>query len=379
MLLVPSAAWAAQPLIQCIERDRATGSSAATIVDGLPLVHTWQFGPEESGQQPSGILAELDKVLAQAGASLDTTAKLNIYLADTSSRELWEKTLAARFTGEHAPAVAYVTTKLDGDAPYSIDAVAVMTKGTVDKTEFPAADEILGVKIGLASASPPSPRYYISGQAVKGNDLLASSKATLADLDKTLKAIGRSRTDVLQVKCFFTPMDRSDEVIDALIAFFDGQVLPPMVMLGWDSTVPIEIELIVGGGAATSGAPNVEYITPEGMKASPVFCRVVKVNDPRTIYVSGVYADDPQAAPEAQVREIFGRLKSAVEPAGSDLRHLVKATYYVVDKDVETALGAVRPEFYDPARPPAASKARVVGAGRADHRITLDMIAVPAR
>src|SRR3569833_1357283 len=138
VLLVASAACAAQPLIECIGRDRATGSSAATIVGGLPLVHTWQFGPDEEGQQPSGILAELDKVLAEAGASLDTTAKLNIYLADASSRELWEKALAERFTGEHAPAVAYVTTKLDGGAPYSVDAIAVLTKGTVAKVEFPA-------------------------------------------------------------------------------------------------------------------------------------------------------------------------------------------------------------------------------------------------
>ncbi|MCA9099021.1 MAG: hypothetical protein KDA36_11565, partial [Planctomycetaceae bacterium] len=61
---------------------------------------------------------------------------------------------------------------------------------------------------------------------------------------------------------------------------------------------------------------------------------------------------------------------------GSDLKHLVKATYYCSHDSTSGALNAVRPDYYDPARPPAASKAIVPGVGHPERRITLDMIAV---
>ncbi|HEX4132322.1 MAG TPA: RidA family protein [Pirellulales bacterium] len=124
--------------------------------------------------------------------------------------------------------------------------------------------------------------------------------------------------------------------------------------------------------------PPLEYLTPPGMKPSPVFSRVVRVNDPRTIYLSGIYADDPKAEPKEQVRQIFRKMAKVLEAAGSDMRHLVKATYYVTNEEISKALNDVRPEFYDPERPPAASKAMVRGVGRAGHSVVIDMIAVPA-
>ena len=72
-------------------------------------------------------------------------------------------------------------------------------------------------------------------------------------------------------------------------------------------------------------------------------------------------------------------LKQLLDRTGSDLRHLVKATYYVSDDVADRKLNEIRPEFYDPRRPPSASKARVPGVGLAGKSITLDMIAVTPR
>ena len=60
-----------------------------------------------------------------------------------------------------------------------------------------------------------------------------------------------------------------------------------------------------------------------------------------------------------------------------DPRSPAKATYYVSDNDASTKLNELWPKFYDPARPPAASKAQVFGVGVAGKSLTLDMIAVP--
>ena len=115
---------------------------------------------------------------------------------------------------------------------------------------------------------------------------------------------------------------------------------------------------------------------PPGMTASPVFCRVVRVNDPRTIFVSGLYSREAGDG-AAQVNDVIAQLQDILKASGSDLRHLAKATYYVSDNDASAKLNELRPKFYDPQRPPAASKAQVFGVGMSNRSLTLDMIAVP--
>ena len=76
------------------------------------------------------------------------------------------------------------------------------------------------------------------------------------------------------------------------------------------------------------------------------------------------------------MREVFGELQKILASAGSDMRHLVKATYYVSDKAADQEINAVRPSIYDAARPPAASKISVQGTGRPGKGTVIDMIAV---
>jgi enamine deaminase RidA (YjgF/YER057c/UK114 family) len=79
-----------------------------------------------------------------------------------------------------------------------------------------------------------------------------------------------------------------------------------------------------------------------------------------------------------QVTEMFEQLQRLLDAAGSDLKHLVKATYYVSDKGADERINTIRPTLYDPQRPPAASKITVRGTGRVGKSSTFDMIAVTA-
>ena len=56
--------------------------------------------------------------------------------------------------------------------------------------------------------------------------------------------------------------------------------------------------------------------------------------------------------------------------------HLAKATYYVSDDDGSRGIDKLRPELFDPQRPPAASKVTVHGVGQPARSFTMDMIAV---
>ncbi len=150
----------------------------------------------------------------------------------------------------------------------------------------------------------------------------------------------------------------------------------PIVFVEWESTWPIEIELIAS--SPYQNPKPVEYITPQGMSSSPLFSRVAKLNSTKTIYIGGQYATSAgQLKPDAEVKEAFASLQSILDQSGSDMEHLVKATYLCSSEGTSTQLNALRPNYFDPRRPPAASKATVAGVGLQSRFITLDMIAVP--
>ena len=92
---------------------------------------------------------------------------------------------------------------------------------------------------------------------------------------------------------------------------------------------------------------------------------------------SGLYGTSND--PIEQVREMFTELQRLMKEAGSDMAHLVKATYYVTDDSADREINAIRPTLYDPRRPPAASKLSVRGTGRTGKGSTFDMIAVTVK
>src|SRR6185295_17920464 len=134
-------------------------------------------------------------------------------------------------------------------------------------------------------------------------------------------------------------------------------------------------ELIAAGKGDFSKEPDtVTYLTPPGTTSTKVYSRVARVNHGKLIYISNLYGKSPDAG--GQVREIFNSLGEILHEAGGDFEHLVKATYYVSDDDASNKLNELRPKFYNPDRPPAASKAKVKSVGQADKTVTMDMIAV---
>lgn len=355
-------------VVEVVEPDAATGAARAVVVGDVPLVHTEQI----TAQTGAAALDRLDEVLQNAGSSLGDVVRLHFYGPAESLGPSLAAELSRRFTGRYRPAVTYVATSPFGEGrPLAVDCVAASSKST-------APGRVL--RLDGAAILPPSNKLYVSGDASPG-PIDVATRGTLESLEKTLAFCGLDWSHVVQLKSFLQPLGAAADVRSALAAFFGTRPVPMLSFVEWRSSekIPIEIELIaaVPPELGNKNGEPVEYLTPPHMTSSPVFSRAARISSPQTIYVGGLYGES--ADPEAQVRDIFGQLKHAVEPLRSDLRHLVKATYYVADDPVSKALGTIRPEFYDPKRPPAASKALVSGTGRKDRTLTLDMIAVPRR
>jgi enamine deaminase RidA (YjgF/YER057c/UK114 family) len=363
------------------------GAADAVIVDEVPLVHTAQFLPLDkygkivgSGDiktQIDQIFLNITSALKMAGSNLDQSVKLNVYIRNSNLFNAVQEQINKRFKLGKVPALSYVAGELShAEALVSMDVIAV------SKIKSEVVNYIMPVDLSIAKGAaraailPSGPVVYVSGQAVKG-ELAEATRGTLEQLDSTLNSLGLHKRDIVQIKSFIRPMSDLKIVEEEFSKFFAGYTIPPVVNVEWTSKDPvIEIELIASSiSSVPKSNQQLDFITPPGMTASPVYCKVTRINYGQKIYISGLYgkiSDDPNV----ELSSIFTSLGTILKNNGSDFRHLVKATYYVRNNDFSTKLNEIRPKYYDPLRPPAASKAMVTDVGKLHSGVSIDMIGV---
>lgn len=321
-----------------------SSAKAAEPLLWTPQTLTGDLAPALAGLKPLGRLLRLHVVAADAAAA----------------EEAW-RLLAATFPpGASGPAITVVQTALPGEARFGVDATLVPAAGV----QSPDGSRVLA----------PGSRLFISGQAERGDGTLAgATRATLESLKASLAHAGGGLNDVAQVKTFLSPMAGAEAVRAEVAKFFPGEP-PPLVFTEWTSPL-IEIEWVANIPDDATDAPVVEHLTPPGVKPSPVFSRMARVNGGDLHFVAGIYGKAGEA-PGEEVRGVLETLRVRAGTVGSDLRHLAKATYYVSSDGTSKSLNDLRPGYYDPARPPAASKSPVTGVGLPGRAIVVDMIAV---
>jgi enamine deaminase RidA (YjgF/YER057c/UK114 family) len=374
VVLIVSTSGAAQEL-KYLPADAHTRGSTAVIVGDVPLVHTAQFidpGPDPHKRSAAEQAARvLDLVRAAIGGESSRIVRLNVCVANGRDTEPVFATLRKFLPDGKRPAVTLVVGKLTRPgAGVAMDAVATFDK-RLPRVHFAGPEGPLGHR---AAILPAGGRVFVSGQAEKADTPDDAARKTLASLRATLKWLDLDDTHVVQCKSFLKPISAVPEVTKVFEEHFGKGKVPPLVFVEWESSLPIEIELIA---AAAEAKPGIEFLTPPGMTASPVYSRVTRVKSDRYIYTGGLVSAKPGTG-EDQVAGTFDRLRGILQETGSDFKNLTKATYYVADNDASTALNKLRPNYYDPKRPPAASKALVAGTGVAGRTLILDMIAVPA-
>lgn len=391
--LLESPVQAADALEFIGQRSELRGSDAVIAPSGAALVQTAQLLPADSTgklqgttpeEQTETVIKQLEQVLAAADSRLEQLVRVHLYVADSKVAQPVLNALTAALPEGAAPALTLVETRLPLEgAVVALDAIALAD------ADNPAAAPVVRRSVRGIAGWPEqthvvnwqSPRVvFISGQAERADSAAESAKLTMASLHRTLDFLGLTAGDVVQVKTFVTPMAEANQVHQQIATFYGRNQQPAISHVEWNSTLPIEIEMIAIAPAAenTNDAPVVEWRTPPGMSTSPVFSRLAVARNDGLIFTSSLYGPAGAAAKE-EVAGIFGHLENVLKESGSSYDQLVKATYYVANDEVSNALNALRPEKYHPERPPAASKAAVSGVGLTGRGINIDMIAVRAR
>jgi enamine deaminase RidA (YjgF/YER057c/UK114 family) len=112
--------------------------------------------------------------------------------------------------------------------------------------------------------------------------------------------------------------------------------------------------------------PSKEFLSPNTLipPGGAGYSHIAKVNKGTIIYVSGQVSSDStgrligEGDFEAQVEQVFGNLKVAVEAAGGTMADIVKLNYYVVaelDPVIVPKLRPIRDRYINVENPPAST------------------------
>ena len=382
----PAAEEKAESTLQYVPLDAPAGVSQAVIVPRMPLVHTRQLfamnsegkllGADSADQQIDQVLDNLQAVLKDSGSGMDKLVRVNVYAMSTRIVTTFREHLAKRLD----PAVRPVMTSILTPLPYrgalvAVDAVAGAADAGADVTLKRCSGVAGDDKCADAAILPPGGIAYLSGMPSACELTTLPATRSMASLMEILKELKLSPRDVVQIKVFVNPITSAEEILHEVQAFFPDQPTPPIVFAEWLASLPVEIEMIARLPLGDKPAEGVEYYDPPIYRPSNTFSRVALMRADRQIYLSGLYANKPSRG-EAQADLLFGQLGEILAKTGSDMRHLVKATYYVSDDDAARWVDRTRPKVFDETRPPAASKLMVHAVGESDRTMTVDMIAV---
>jgi enamine deaminase RidA (YjgF/YER057c/UK114 family) len=372
--------------VQYVPLDAPAGMSQAVVVQGQPLVHTRQLLPlDREGrlvgegsvdQQIAQALDNLEAVLDASGSGLGQLVRLNVYAIAPPTVDRVRELLCKRLEPTVRPAITGVLTPLPHrQALVAVDAVAAAAdKGStvaLQRCEAVAGDK----DCADAAVLPRGGVAYLSGVPAEGGLALSAVDKSMSILWRTLGQLNLSPAQVVQLKVFLRPATSAEDVRRELKKYFPGQITPPVVFVEWLALPPVEIELIAQLPRTDEPAQSVRYYNPPEVGLSPTFSRVALVHSERQVYLSGLFARQAGRGDD-QARDVFDQLQAILGQTGSDLQHLVKATYYVCDDDSARGIDRVRYRLFDPSRPPATSKLMVHGVGRAGRTLTMDMIAV---
>jgi 2-iminobutanoate/2-iminopropanoate deaminase len=118
--------------------------------------------------------------------------------------------------------------------------------------------------------------------------------------------------------------------------------------------------------------------TEQAPKAIGPYSQAVRAGN--TVYCSGQIPLDPKSNEmvtgdfAAQVRRVFENLKAVLEAAGTDLRHVVRATVYLTDLAEFQTLNGIYAEYFGDHKPARST----VGVSQLPKgaRVEIDVIAV---
>ncbi|NMC21055.1 MAG: hypothetical protein GYA33_11630 [Thermogutta sp.] len=370
-----------QPGVHRLGAGPFPGTSSVVVVHQRPLLFTRELSQgAEGGGSAEGLIAKLSSILEAGGTDLTRLVRLNVYGASLEDVEAFLSQLPKLLPEGCPPVVtAVVMPHPDPLEKLAIDAIAAVEGEAAAVTVKSVPPRPAHVGPADYSLAPAGNLVFLSGRPEKGETAEAAQASIKGQLALAAE-LGCGPADVVQLRVFLAKIKDTPTVFDAIRSAFSDRPVPPVSFAFWIASAPVEIEMIACRPKAADndgeGTGPIRFYNPPDVKPSPNFSRAAVVNSPTLIFTAGFLAREDGDGTR-QTRDVFSQLTEALGSAGSDLRHGAKAHYFVSDDDAAKAVDVLRKEYLDPARPPAASKAKVHGLGRPGRSVCIDWISVP--
>ncbi len=133
---------------------------------------------------------------------------------------------------------------------------------------------------------------------------------------------------------------------------------------------------------------NLTFSTPPGLAAHPGYTHVVEADNPgRIVYISGQLGSDSTGRIvgaagdfEAQAKQVFENLKTALDSAGADFGNVAKLNMYIVDIQKHLSpLMRILASYANEGAPPANTAIGVVGLAEPDALLEIEAVAILPR
>ncbi len=126
---------------------------------------------------------------------------------------------------------------------------------------------------------------------------------------------------------------------------------------------------------------EVRLFNPATLHKPTGYTHIAEVNSGRLVFISGQVALDINGNMVgvgdfcAQTVQVFENLKAALESVGADFSHVVKLTYYIVEKNALPIVREVRNLYINVDLPPASTAVYVSELARADFLLEIEATA----
>jgi reactive intermediate/imine deaminase len=127
---------------------------------------------------------------------------------------------------------------------------------------------------------------------------------------------------------------------------------------------------------------EIRHLVPDALPKPNGYSHVVTAPVDRIVFVSGQVPLDAAGElvgpddVEAQTRQVFENLTTALAAAGADWGSVLKLTYFLRDVSEIAAVRRVRDDYVDTERPPASTLVEVSRLFRDDVLVEVDAVAV---
>jgi enamine deaminase RidA (YjgF/YER057c/UK114 family) len=224
----------------------------------------------------------------------------------------------------------------------------------------------------------PNGLALLSGQLVTRDGPLEVRVAplaeeSLANLEAAAKAAGAGPESVLRVSCFLSSLTDASAVRAAVAKRFPR--IQPLLVQTQRAPAQTLVECEGVARLSTKPAQDVVLLNPAGLAQSKSYSQVALVGAPRVVLAGAQLAF---RYTEADARLAFERLEKTLNGANSTLKNTIFLNTYPLSTQLAALVRQVRPDFLDPARPPASTLLLFEGLPSMDGAFALEAVALPS-